>query len=66
MALALYGVMRRTIILGIHDIGLLLALYLKYLENDSEGTKRSPQDTKFKSIILLIKINLMIPPNGHL
>ena len=36
MALALYGVMRRTIILEIHDIGLLLALYLKYLENDSE------------------------------
>jgi hypothetical protein len=36
MALALYGVMRRTIILGIHDIGLLLALYLKYLENDTE------------------------------
>ena len=31
-----YGVMRRTYHSGIPDIGLLFALNLKYLENDSE------------------------------
>jgi hypothetical protein len=55
---------------GIPDIGIQLALYLKYLENDSEfyyyWALRSSQDTKFKSIILLIENNLMLPANGQL